>query len=72
MGGAALGSAVANKVSQRKGLEITVQYSDNNQAEVIVQEPGKDQLFVGQPVRVLTEADGTKRVRSLPAMYIAQ
>ena len=71
VGGAALGSAVGNKLSQRKGIEITVQYPDG-QAEVIVQEPGKDQFALGQQVRVLTEENGTKRVRPLPATYLAQ
>lgn len=69
VGGAALGSAVGHKLTTKKALAITVQYTDNGQAEVIVQEPGKDVFQPGQPVRVLTEADGTKRVRPHPAAY---
>jgi outer membrane lipoprotein SlyB len=70
VGGAALGSAVGHKVSQRKGIEITVRYSDTQQLESIVQEPGKDVFQIGQTVRVLTEADGTKRVRPLPGVVV--
>lgn len=69
VGGAALGSAVGHKVSQRKGISITVQYQ-NGELEAITQEPGKDQFCVGQQIRVLTEADGTKRVRPLPANFV--
>jgi len=66
VGGAALGSAAGHKLSQRKGLAITVDYG-GGQLESIVQEPGKDQFQVGQRIRVFTEPDGTKRVRPLPA-----
>lgn len=69
VGGALLGSKVGEKMAQHAGLEITVQYPDG-QCEVIVQEPGKDALVVGQQIRVLRESDGTKRVRPLPPTMV--
>jgi outer membrane lipoprotein SlyB len=71
IGGAVAGSAIEHKVTQRKGLEITVQYP-GGEYEAIVQEPGKDPLYVGQQVRVLTDArDGTKRVRPISGAMAA-
>ena len=66
VGGAVAGSALGHKLSQRKGVSITVQYQ-NGELEAITQEPGQDEFYIGQQIRVLTEADGTKRVRPLPA-----
>jgi outer membrane lipoprotein SlyB len=73
VGGAIAGSALEHKITQRKGLEITVQYAGSGECEAIVQEPGKDALYVGQQVRVLTdEHSGTKRVRPLSGAMAAQ
>lgn len=62
VGGAVAGSQVEGAVTRKRALEITVKY-ENGTAEAIVQEPGKDIFQVGQSVRVLVNADGTKRVR---------
>lgn len=61
--GAAGGSAIQHAATQKKGLEITVQY-DNGRTAAIVQEQGKDTFAVGQRVRILSGAGGT-RVRPL-------
>lgn len=60
--GAIAGSAVEHSATTRNALEIEVQYS-NGVRQVIVQEPGKEQLAIGMPVKVLTGGDGTTRVR---------
>jgi len=66
VGGAVAGSALEHKITQKKGLEITVQYAGSGECEAIVQEPGQDALYVGQQVRILADTrTGTKRVRPL-------
>lgn len=62
VGGALAGSKVEGALTKKNAIEITVKY-ENGTAEAIVQEPGKDFFQVGQAVRVLLNADGTKRVR---------
>ena len=67
VGGAVAGSAIEHKITQKKGLEITVKYAGSDECEAIVQEPGKDQFMVGQAIRVLTDkSSGVKRVRPVP------
>lgn len=61
--GAVAGSQVEHKLTQRKGIEITVQL-DNGDCMVVVQEPGDDVFSIGQKVRVL-HGDGQDRVRPL-------
>ena len=62
IGGAVAGSAVEGAATKKAALEITVKY-DNGSTEAIVQQPGTDFFQVGQTVRVVVNADGTKRVR---------
>ena len=62
VGGALAGSKIEGALTKKNAIEITVKY-ENGTAEAIVQEPGKDFFQVGQAVRVLLNADGTKRVR---------
>ena len=63
VGGAALGSAAAKKMTEKRGLQITVKL-DNGQTIVVVQE--KDIMFQpGQRVRVLTSNRGSSRVQPL-------
>ena len=62
IGGAVAGSAVEGAATKKSALEITVKY-DNGSTEAIVQQPGTDFFQVGQTVRVVVNADGTKRVR---------
>ncbi len=61
--GAVAGSQIEHKLTQRKGIEITVQL-DNGDCMVVVQEPGQDAFAIGQRVRVL-HGDGQDRVRPL-------
>lgn len=61
--GALAGSAVEHAATQKKGLEITVQY-ENGACQAIVQEAGKDVFQKGQQVRVLS-GGGTTRIRPL-------
>ena len=62
IGGAVAGSAVEGAATKKAALEITVKY-DNGSTEAIVQQPGTDFFQVGQTVRVVVNADDTKRVR---------
>ncbi len=62
IGGALAGSQVEGAVTKKSALEITVKY-DNEATEAIVQQAGTDFFQVGQAVRVIVNADGTKRVR---------
>jgi len=62
IGGAVAGSAVEGAATKKAALEITVKY-DNGSTEAIVQQPGTDFFQVGQTVRVIVNADRTKRVR---------
>jgi outer membrane lipoprotein SlyB len=62
IGGAVAGSAVEGAATKKAALEITVKY-DNGSTEAIVQQPGTDSFQVGQTIRVIVNADGTKRVR---------
>ena len=62
IGGAVAGSQVEGAVTKKRAIEVTVQY-ENDTVEAIVQQPGKDFFQVGQQVRVVVNADGTKRVR---------
>ena len=59
--GALAGSAIESAVTKKKALEIMVEF-ENGKSEVIVQEPGKDQFYVGQQVRVVGNGE-TARVR---------
>lgn len=62
VGGALAGSKIEGALTKKNAIEITVKY-ENGTAEGIIQEPGNDFFQVGQTVRVLVNADGTKRVR---------
>ena len=62
IGGALAGSQVEGAMTKKRAIEVTVKY-ENGTAEAIVQEPGNDFFQVGQAVRVIVNADGTKRVR---------
>ncbi|MGI5868534.1 MAG: glycine zipper 2TM domain-containing protein [Kiritimatiellia bacterium] len=62
IGGAVAGSAIEGAATKKAAIEITVVY-ENGSAEAIVQQPGTDVFSVGQVVRVVVNADGTKRVR---------
>ncbi len=62
IGGALAGSQIEGAVTKKTAIEITVKY-ENGTAEAIVQQPGTDIFQVGQAVRVIVNADGTKRVR---------
>lgn len=62
IGGAVAGSQIEGAVTKKRALEITVTY-ENGTVESIVQQPGKDFFQVGQEIRVIVNADGTKRVR---------
>lgn len=59
--GGLAGSAVEEKVTEKDGLEITVQL-DNGETIVVVQEADED-LRAGMRARVLRGSDGTTRVR---------
>lgn len=61
--GAGAGAAVEEKLTQKNGLQITVQL-DYGQTVVIVQEADV-QFFAGQRVRVLTRPGGRDRVQPL-------
>lgn len=63
LAGAAGGAAVEEKLTQKDGLQITVQL-DNGQTVVIVQEADV-QFSVNQRVRVLTGGGGRDRVQAL-------
>lgn len=62
IGGAIAGSKLESSTTKKNALEITVKY-ENGTAEAIVQQAGTDIFQVGQDVRVIVNADGTKRVR---------
>jgi len=62
IGGAVAGSQIEGAVTKKRAIEITVKY-ENDTVEAIVQQPGQDFFQVGQDVRVVVNADGTKRVR---------
>ena len=62
--GSIAGSAAEHSMTTRTGLEIIVRY-ENGAQQAIVQEAGKEGLYVGQQVHVFTEANGTTRVRPL-------
>ncbi len=62
IGGALAGSQIEGAVTKKSALEITVKY-ENEATEAIVQQAGTDFFQIGQPVRVIVNADGTKRVR---------
>ena len=47
VGGALAGSAIEHKMTQKKGIEITVQYMGSSECEAIVQEPGTDTFTPG-------------------------
>lgn len=61
--GAGAGAAAEEKLTQKQGLQITVQL-DNGQTVVIVQE-ADIQFVAGQRVRVLTRPGGRDRVQPL-------
>lgn len=63
VGGALLGAKAEEKLTRTAALEITVQYIQTGECEAIVQTAGNDNFAVGQRVRVLVDAKGTKRVR---------
>ena len=61
LGGAAAGAAGEEALTRKAGLEIQVKMDSGNTV-VVVQEA--DEVFApGERVRVITTADGTKRVR---------
>jgi outer membrane lipoprotein SlyB len=60
VGGAAAGSAVAQRVTERTGLEITVEL-DNGEVLAVIQAADQD-FRVGDSVRVLQRPDGQARV----------
>lgn len=63
VGGALIGAKAEEKLTRTPALEITVQYTQTGECEAIVQTAGNDNFQVGQTVRVLVDAKGTKRVR---------
>ena len=63
IGGALIGAKAEGKLTRTKALEISVQYDPTGECEAIVQTAGNDNFVVGQTVRVLVDAKGTKRVR---------
>ena len=65
VGGALAGAAIENAATTRNALQITVKY-DNGVLGSVVQEAGVDSFFVGQRVMVITNTDGSMRVRPSP------
>lgn len=62
IGGAVAGSQIEGAATKKRAIEVTVKY-ENDTVEAIVQQPGQDFFQVGQQVRVVVNADGTKRIR---------
>ena len=63
LGGAAAGSAIENRATQKAGLEITVQFDDGSQLAVPQQVSPYESFAVGQRISVLTDGMGVHRVR---------
>ena len=57
--GALAGSAVEKGVTEANGLEITVRLSDGSE-RIVVQTAGADSFYVGQAVRLIVGADGSR------------
>jgi len=60
--GAGAGALIEQAATTINALEISIQHS-NGKMEAIVQAAGTDTFQVGQVVRVITNPDGTRRVR---------
>lgn len=63
LGGAAAGAALENRVTQKAGIEITVQFDDGTQMAIPQQVSPYESFVVGQRVSVINDAMGVHRVR---------
>lgn len=64
LGGAAAGAALENRISQKAGIEITVQFDDGTQMAIPQEVSPHESFVVGQRVSVLNDAMGVYRVRA--------
>ena len=63
LGGAAAGAALEDRITQKGGIEITVQFDDGTQMAIPQEASPHESFTVGQRVSVINDAMGVHRVR---------